>query len=91
VITRIVVDLLQVYLVVLLVRILLTWVPVNPWSRLAKVIGWLGVITDPLLRPLRRIIPPLRLGGMLLDLSPIILIFAVEVLIGIFGGSRLLL
>lgn len=90
-IARVVVDLLQVYLIVLIVRILLTWVPVDPWSKMAKVIGWLGVITDPLLRPLRRMIPPLRLGGVMLDLSPIILIVAVEVLIGIFGGSHLLI
>jgi YggT family protein len=91
VITRIVVDLLQVYLVILFVRILLTWVPVDPWSRAAKAIGWLGVITDPLLRPLRRMIPPLRLGSVMLDLSPIIVIVAVEILIGIFGGSRMIL
>ncbi len=90
-ITRIIVDLLQVYLIILFVRILLTWIPVDPWSRLAKAVGWLGVITDPLLRPLRRMIPPLRLGSVMLDLSPIILIVAIEILIGVFGGSHLLL
>ncbi len=87
-ITRIIVDLLQVYLILLFIRILLTWIPVNPWSKFAKVVGWLGSITDPLLRPLRRLIPPLRLGAVMLDLSPIILIVAVEILIGVFGGSR---
>jgi YggT family protein len=91
VIGRIVVDLLQVYLIVLFVRILLTWVPVDPWSRFNKVIGWLGAITDPLLRPLRRWIPPLRIGSAMLDLSPIVLIVVVEVLIGVLGGSRYLI
>ncbi len=89
-IARIVVDLLQAYLLVLLVRIVLTWIPIDPWSPFAKVVRWLGMITDPILRPLRRIVPPLRLGAMALDLSPIIVIIVVEVLIGVFGGSRIL-
>lgn len=90
-IARIVVDLLQVYLLVLFVRIILTWIPINPWSKWYKVVRWLGAVTDPLLRPLRRMIPPLRLGAMALDLSPILLILVVEVLISVFGGSRLMI
>lgn len=37
-------------------------------------------VTDPILNPLRRLIPPLRLGGIALDLSSMILIFALVIL-----------
>lgn len=39
-------------------------------------------VTDPILNPLRRLIPPLRLGGIALDLSSMILIFALVILEG---------
>ena len=37
-------------------------------------------VTDPILSPLRRLIPPLRLGGIALDLSSMILIFGLVIL-----------
>ena len=37
-------------------------------------------VTDPILNPLRRLIPPLRLGGIALDLSSMILIFGLVIL-----------
>jgi len=87
VIGRIVVDVLQVYILLLIIRIALTWIPIDPWSKFNKVVHYLGAITDPLLRPLRRWLPPLRFGSMVLDLSPILLIVVIEVLITVFGGS----
>lgn len=81
-VVRIIIDVLQAYLVVLLVRIVLTWFPISPWSRTARVVRALGTVTDPVLVPLRRVIPPLRLGsGAAIDLSPIILFFALEVVL----------
>lgn len=35
-------------------------------------------IIDPMLRPIRAVIPPVRVGGAALDLSPIVLIFAIR-------------
>jgi len=40
-------------------------------------------VTDPPLRALRRVIPPLRLGSVALDLSPMVLLIALWVLQGI--------
>lgn len=40
-------------------------------------------ITDPVFRPLRRLIPPLRLGGIALDLSAMIVIFGLVILRGV--------
>lgn len=35
-------------------------------------------IIDPILRPIRAVVPPVRLGGTSLDLSPIVLILALR-------------
>lgn len=82
-ILRIVIDVIQAYIVVLLARIILTWFPIDPWTRLARVERFLARFTDPVLRPARRIIHPLRVGGMGIDLSPIIVLVALQVLITI--------
>jgi len=46
------------------------------------VFSFLYTITEPLLGPVRRAIPPLRMGGMGIDLSPIIVIFGLQILLG---------
>ncbi|MGZ0219895.1 MAG: YggT family protein [Acidimicrobiales bacterium] len=38
------------------------------------------MVTDPVLGPLRRYVPPLRLGAVALDLSSIIVIFGITIL-----------
>ena len=82
-IARIAVDLIQVYIVVLFVRIILTWFPTNPWSGLGRFERALGRVTDPVLAPIRRVLPPLRVGGGGIDLSPIVALVALEVLVSI--------
>lgn len=37
-------------------------------------------LIEPMLRPIRRLIPPLRIGGAALDLSPLVLIIGIQVL-----------
>jgi YggT family protein len=66
--------LLQILQVAILVRIVYSWIDPNPYPTNAfKRIVW--AITDPVLVPLRRVIPPI---GMM-DFSPLIAI----VLIGV--------
>lgn len=86
-IARVIVDLLQVYLLLLLLRIIITWFPIDPWTKVGKVAHYLGMATDPVLRPVRRLIPPFRFGNMGLDLSPIIVIVVIEILINVIGGA----
>jgi YggT family protein len=43
---------------------------------------FLSRLVEPVLRPIRRVIPPLRLGGAALDLSPLILIVGISLLNG---------
>lgn len=82
-IARIAVDLIQVYIVVLFVRIILTWFPTDPWSGLGRFERALGRVTDPVLAPIRRVLPPLHVGGGGIDLSPIVALVALEVLVSI--------
>ena len=72
--------LLQLYLIVMFARIILSWFPVNPGSGMATVYGFLYSITEPVLGPIRRVIPPLGAGGMGIDLSPIVVFFGITIL-----------
>ncbi|MDQ6724679.1 MAG: YggT family protein [Actinomycetota bacterium] len=74
--------LLQAYLIVMFARIILSWFPVEPGSGLASVFGFLYSITEPVLAPIRRVLPPIGMGGMGLDLSPIVVFFGITILQG---------
>ena len=56
------------------------WQPRGPLLLLAEAIY---TVTDPPLRLLRKVIPPLRLGGVQFDLAFLILIIAVQILINL--------
>ncbi len=71
-----------VYLVAVFGRILLSWFPIPPGGFVASVFSFLYAITEPVLGPIRRALPPVAFGGMGLDLSPIIVIFALQLFIG---------
>ena len=75
--------LLDAYLIVVFARIILSWFPISPNSGMATVYGFLYSITEPVLGPIRRVIPPLGMGGMGFDLSPLIVIFGISILRGI--------
>ena len=49
----------NIYLLILVVRALLSWFPIRPGSALGTVNRWLYVVTEPVLAPFRRVIPPL--------------------------------
>ncbi len=71
---------LQVYRIVVVARIIMEWIPVSYDHPLARLRSVLRSVTDPILDPLRRMIPPVRLGGAGLDLSPIILLITLSLL-----------
>jgi YggT family protein len=65
---------LTVFWVLLLVRVIVSWAFVFGFrpplgGPLRKGLDLLDDVTDPVLRPLRRLIPPVRAGGMGVDLS----------------------
>ncbi len=62
-----------VYIVLILIRVLISWIPRMPYNpTLRKVLDFVTETTDPYLNLFRRIIPPLGRGGFGLDLSPMI-------------------
>ena len=72
-------SLLQVFYVAVLVRILTSWFPNLP-PLLDPVVGLARSITEPVFQPFRQLIPPLRLGNSLVDISGIIVIFLINFL-----------
>jgi YggT family protein len=72
--------LLDAYLIIIFARIILSWFPVEPGSGMASVYGFLYQLTEPVLGPIRRLIPPMGMGGMGLDLSPMIVLLVISIL-----------
>ena len=54
----------------LFARIIISWLPVDPFS---SIVQFLNQVTDPILEPLRRL--PLRIG--MLDLTPMVAFFII--------------
>jgi YggT family protein len=75
------VALLQIYVLILFLSIVATWIPLRDGSPFLPAVRVLRALTDPVLNPLRRIIPPLTVGGVGLDLSPFILLLVLELVI----------
>jgi YggT family protein len=71
--------LLTVYWLIVLARVLLSWFPVRPGTPFASVYVLLRDLTEPVLAPLRRVIPP---AGMF-DLSSLVLLIGLVVLRGV--------
>jgi YggT family protein len=72
--------LVQAYSLVVFARIVLEWIPVSYDHPLARVRAVFRSLTEPVLRPLRAILPPVRMGAMGLDLSPLVLLIALAIL-----------
>ena len=73
-------NFIQIYLLLIIVRILLSWFQTADWANQAM--GFLSPITDPYLNIFRSFIPPL--GG--IDISPILAIFILQT-VGQLVGS----
>jgi YggT family protein len=69
-------TLLLVYIVLIFVRILMSWIPRIPYNPvLNAVLTFVRDVTDPYLNLFRRFLPPVRIGPGALDLSPILATF----------------
>ena len=62
---------LNLYALVILARVAFSWFRVTPDTALASVYSVIYNLTEPILGPLRRVLPPMRMGAAALDLSPI--------------------
>ncbi len=80
-----------VYIILVLLNVLISWIPRVPYNRaLIATLDFVKETTDPYLNFFRRFLPPLGGGGLALDLSPIIgiivLYFLREVVVRLIEG-----
>jgi YggT family protein len=82
---------LSAYLAVLTARAILSFVPlfVRGWQPRGIILvfaEFVYTLTDPPLRFLRRLLPPLRIGAIALDLGFLVLFFGVSILRNLVGA-----
>jgi YggT family protein len=70
------VRLIDLYSLVVLVAVILSWIRADRRNPLAAIVSGL---TEPVLGPIRQVLPPM--GG--LDLSPMVLLFGLQILKGL--------
>ena len=68
-----VVWLLDLYSFVIIASALMSWVNPDPRN---QIVIFLRRVTEPVLEPVRRMLPPWKTGG--LDLSPMIVLIAIQ-------------
>ena len=73
--------LLDLFVVVIFVRIILSWFPAGS-GFMATAQRLAFDATEWIMGPLRRVIPPVRLGAAALDLSPLIILLGISILRG---------
>jgi YggT family protein len=69
-------SLISVYYIVLLARVILSWFPLQPGTAMASIASIVYQLTEPVMGPVRRIIPTI---GMI-DISPIVVFFGLRIL-----------
>lgn len=79
---------LGIYWWILVARLIFEWIPAfqpnwRPRGFVLVVAEFLYTATDPPVKLVRRVIPPLRIGSISLDISFIILLFGISILQGI--------
>lgn len=76
--------LIKVYFIVLLARVILSWFPMQPGTGMASIASIIYQLTEPVMGPVRRIIPSV---GMI-DISPIVVFFGLEIVASAIGCGR---
>jgi YggT family protein len=77
-----------VYLVLIFIRVLMSWIPRIPYNvYLRAVIRFIEETTDPYLNLFRRFIKPIGGPGISLDLSPILAIILLLVVQSVVVGA----
>ena len=85
-------TLLQIYIVLIFIRILMSWIPRMPYNRyLNAVLNFVRDVTDPYLNLFRKFVPMVKIGPGALDLSPIVATFALiivgQIVVGLVRGG----
>ncbi len=75
-VAQVICNLITIYIFVVFAAILMSWFPIRPGTAPFSIWRFLRALTDPVLLPLRRLIPPV--GGAF-DLSPLILVVGLTI------------
>jgi YggT family protein len=77
-----------VYLVLIFIRVLLSWIPRMPYNPyLRGAVRFVEETTDPYLNLFRRLLPPLGARGFALDISPILAIILLLIVQAVVVGA----
>ncbi len=84
-------TLIWLFLLLLIARMIIGLIMVfardfRPSGVLVIIFEFVLTVTDPPLKALRRVIPPLRIGQVALDLAFLVLFIALQILLGILAG-----
>ncbi len=80
-------TLVLVFVVLIFIRVIMSFIPripYYPW--LDAFLSFVTQVTDPILNPLRRVLPTVRLGPGALDLAPMVATFLLLILGGILAS-----
>ncbi len=70
-VARVLDIILDIYMWVIIIRALISWVNPDPYNPIVQI---LTRMTEPVLRPIRKLVPPYKMG---IDLSPVIAILII--------------
>jgi len=76
-VTEILCKLVDLYIYLIIGRVILSWFPANPNGPLGQVVAVVMKLTDPVLVPVRRALP---LAGSL-DLSPLVVLLFLQIVV----------
>jgi YggT family protein len=84
-VTQVLCPIINVYILILLARAVMSWFPIRPGTGAASFLHVLMQLTEPVLAPVRRVIPP---AGMF-DISFLVVVVVIEIVHGIICGGGL--
>jgi len=93
VVSQVIYVVLWLFFIALLARLVFDWVFLfarswEPKGPVLVVLEAVYTVTDPPLKAVRKVVPPLKLGSVALDLAFIVLIIAVQIALTIVGSAR---
>ena len=82
--------LIGIYIWVLLARVLLSWIPMfaphwTPKGLILVIVEFVYTLTDPPVKALGKVIKPVRIGNVSLDLSVLVLFIGLQILQSFVG------
>ncbi|MFA5775668.1 MAG: YggT family protein [Ilumatobacteraceae bacterium] len=67
----------EIFSLLILARVLLSWFPINPYGPMGQILRWVHMVTEPVLAPVRRSLP--AFGP--LDLSPLVVLLFLNIVV----------